>query len=164
VRAIGIPQLEDRRLRENVGAAQTRRVQRIAFDLRRAAHVGLDEHARRKPADRVRRRVKARLARDLAPRRVDVGQDLLLRLARAAGKAGECERRGHELEECAPVRVVLRTPRRELPCEVVAQRCVACELVETSPHRQYSSGACISGVMSSASPRACITGGMWSSR
>ena len=78
-RAIGIPQLEHRCLAEHVGRAAARRVRRIALDLRRPAHVRLDEHADAVAVVRQHRRVEHRLAVGLLRRAVDVGDDRLER-------------------------------------------------------------------------------------
>src|SRR6185312_13807373 len=62
LRAIGIPEIEHASLGENVRAAEARRMQRIALDLRRAAHVAFDQYAEREAPEGHCRRVKARFS------------------------------------------------------------------------------------------------------
>ena len=64
LRAVGVVEAENRRLREQVGGAAARRVIGVAFDLGRAAFVALDQQAHAGAVDRHRRREEQRLARD----------------------------------------------------------------------------------------------------
>src|SRR5439155_6172525 len=64
LRAVRIVEAENRRLREHVGCAEAARMERVALDLRRPPLVALDEETRRDAAERHRRRVEERLARD----------------------------------------------------------------------------------------------------
>ena len=85
LRAIGIVETEDRRLREEVGGAEARRMIGVAFDLRRAALVALDQEADAGPGKRHRRRVEERLARNQLLGLPDVRNDALR-------SAGACRR------------------------------------------------------------------------
>ena len=102
LRAIGIVEAEDRRLREDVGGAEAARVQRVAFDLRRPALVALDQQAGGDAAERHRGREEQRLARDHLFGLPDVRDDLLRRLTRAGGDAGQRHRRAHQLQKRPP--------------------------------------------------------------
>ena len=102
LRPIGIVEAENRRLRKHVRGAKAARVQRVAFDLRRAPFVALDEQANRRPAQRHRGREKQRPARDQLFRLTDVRNDLLERLACAGRDARERHRCAHQLEELPP--------------------------------------------------------------
>ena len=85
LRAIGIVEAEDRRLREEVGGAEARRMIGVAFDLRRPALVALDEQAdagRRQTASPSRRRAACR---ERAPRAAG-------RTERSLRPAGACRR------------------------------------------------------------------------
>jgi hypothetical protein len=105
-RPVGVVEPVYRGLREDVGPAETRGVERVAFDLRGPAHVALDEETGREPADAHRGRVKERLARDDLLRLANVRDDLFGRLAGARRDAGERERNAREFEEVPPVEAI----------------------------------------------------------
>ena len=81
LRAVGIVEVEDRRLREHVGGAEAAGMLRVALDLRRAPFVALDEQAGGDAAERHRRREEQRPAGDQLLGLPDVRDDLLVRLA-----------------------------------------------------------------------------------
>jgi hypothetical protein len=99
LRAIGIVQIEDCGLREDVGRAAAARVQRVALDLRRPPFVAFDKQPGCRTAERHRRREEQRHARNQFFGLADVRDDLLGRLARACRDAGERHRGAHQLEE-----------------------------------------------------------------
>jgi hypothetical protein len=105
-RPVGVVEPVHRGLREDVGPAEARGVERVALDLRGPAHVTLDEETGREPADAHRGRVEERLARDDLLRLADVRNDLFGRLAGARRDAGERERNARELEEVPPVEAI----------------------------------------------------------
>ena len=111
LRAIGIPQLQHRSLREDVGCAEARRMRSIALDLGRTSHVALDQDAGGVAVARDRGREVQRFAFDESDRRFNVRDDLLRR-RRAAARAGKRERGRHELHEIAPT---IRKRGREPP-------------------------------------------------
>ena len=121
--AIGIVEVEQRRLREDIGGAEAGRVRRVAFDLGRPSFVTLDEQAGRAAAERHRGCVEKRPARNDVLGLSGVRKNLLRGLARAARHPRECERRSHQLQERPTLDGVKRLgqPRRKL---------VADELVE----------------------------------
>src|SRR3954470_14815297 len=82
----------------------------ISFDLRRASHVALDEHAMRVAADWHRGGEENRLARDQILRLPNVRDDLL-RGTIASRQTAERHRGAHELHEIAPVDATLQRQR-----------------------------------------------------
>ena len=123
LRAVGVVEGEDRRLREDVGAAAGGRMIGIAFDLGRAALVALDQQAGGDAAERHGGGEEQRLAGHDVLRLPHVRHDQLVGLARAAGDPGQRQRRAHQLQEAATAdRVVpLRGVRRELAVEEVLE-------------------------------------------
>ena len=121
--AVGIVEVEQRRLREHIGRAEAGRVRRVAFNLGRPSFVALDEQAGRAATERHRGCVEQRPAGNDVLRLAGVGKNLLRRLARAARHPGERERRSHQLQERPTLDRIERLgqPRREF---------VADELVE----------------------------------
>ena len=100
LRSVGIPQLQDGGLREHVGRAEARRMQRVAFDLDRPAFARADQHAVRMSAANEGARVVGRHAGRPGLGHVDIRIDALPRRTRA-GAAAERERRRHELHRPA---------------------------------------------------------------
>ena len=68
LRAIGIPQLQNRRLSENIGGTETRRMLGIALDLGRAPHLTFDEYSPSVSIAHERSSEEARQSVDLAER------------------------------------------------------------------------------------------------
>ena len=101
LRAVGVVQPEDGRLREEVGRSPAGRMLRVAFDLRRTAFVALDEQPCAGAGKRHRGRVEERLARNEFLGLAHVRHQLLGRLARARADAGKRQRRAHQLQEAA---------------------------------------------------------------
>ena len=64
LRTVRIVQSQDRSLGKSVARPQAARVVGIALDLRGPRHVAFHQHARGDAAQRYRRRVKQRLARE----------------------------------------------------------------------------------------------------
>ena len=64
LRPVGIVEVEDARLHEDVGRAEARRVVGIPFDLCRPAHVAFGEHTFRHAAERHGCGIEERLSRD----------------------------------------------------------------------------------------------------
>ncbi len=110
---IGVVEVQDFGLHEDVRRAEARGVARVALDLRGASLVRLDEHADADTAELHRGRVRQRFARnDLLGHR-HVGHDRLFGKAAATRQAGERHRSAHQLEEVAPVEAQQRrTPRK----------------------------------------------------
>ena len=135
LRAIGIVQIENRGLREAVGAAKARRVLGIAFDLGRPPHVALDEHRVRVTAVSDRARKEERTPGNDVFRLPDVGNDLFFRLTGAGADASQRQRRAHQLQEIAsPLGIVpLRRLLRELSVQVVAEFRRIGQLAEAAP-------------------------------
>ena len=121
--AIGIVEIEQCRLREDIGCAEAGGMRRVALNFRRAPFVALDEQPGRAAAERHRRCVEQRPARNDVFGLAHVRKNLLGRLARAAGHTREGERCPHQFQKRAPLDRVERLgqPRRKL---------VADELVE----------------------------------
>src|SRR4029077_19275099 len=105
--AIGIVEIEDRRLREDVGGAEAGGVIGVALDLGWPPHVAFDQNRLRVAAKRNRAREEERATRNDVLGLFDVRNDFFGRLLRAGRDARERERRGHELQElAAALRVV----------------------------------------------------------
>src|SRR5205085_10418161 len=103
LRTIRIPELEHGGLPEYVGGARTRRMQRVALDLRRPSHVGFHEHAHPVAIMRKHRRIEHRFGVCLLSGPVTIGNDRLGMLARAAWHAGEREGSSHKPQELAAI-------------------------------------------------------------
>ena len=97
LRAIRIVEAENRGLSEHIGRAKTPRMQRVAFDFRRTAFVALDEQAGGDASERHRGRIEEWSAGDEVFGLADIRDDRFRGLPRAAGDAGERERRTHQL-------------------------------------------------------------------
>ncbi len=97
--ASGIVEIEDRRLREDVGGAQARRMERVPLDLGRPAFVALDEHAHAAAGARHRGGVEQRPPRHDLLGLTHVRNDQFGRLPGARRRAGERQRGAHQLEE-----------------------------------------------------------------
>ena len=108
---------------------------RIAFDLRRASLVALDEKARADAAERHRGRVEERLAWNRFLGLPDVGNDRLLRLARARRDAGERKGGAHHPEKFAPLDRIgdLFDRGRELVVQPLPECGILRQFVERSP-------------------------------
>ena len=102
LRAIGVVKPQQRRLAEDVGRAQARRMSRVALDLDRPAHLALDQHAAGESVDRHRGSEKERPARDDFLGRLHVRNDRFGRLIGTARDARQRQRRGRDLQEIAP--------------------------------------------------------------
>ncbi len=132
LRPVGVVHVEDRGLREDVRAAEARRMELVAVELDGPPLVALREHAAGVALVEVRRGVEERLAGDDLLRRLDVGVDPLGRLARAAGQAREGDRGAHERQKLAAVDTrVDRHP--ELAVEVLAEILRLEQLLEAPP-------------------------------
>ncbi len=118
-RAVRVVEGQNRRLREEVGAALARRMIGVALDLRRPAFVALDEQPRGHAAERRRGREEQRLAGHDLFGLPHVRHDELVGLHGAGGDAGQCERRAHQLQEAAAAHriVPFRRVGRELAVE-----------------------------------------------
>ena len=101
LRAIGVVEVEHRRLGDRVGGAEARRMLRVALHLGRPSLVALGQDAGRIAADHRRGREEERPSGHDLLGLLDVGNDLLERLARAGGQAGEPERGRREPKEVA---------------------------------------------------------------
>ena len=148
LRAVRVVDVEDRGLREDVRAAEARRVQLVALDLDRPALVALGEDAARVAAVEVRGRVEERLAGDELLGRLDVREDPLGRLPRAARQPRERDGGAHQRQQLAPVHArVDRHP--ELAVQVLAEILGLEQLLEAAPvlapleARRASSGRCL---------------------
>ncbi len=132
LRPVGVVHVEDESLREDVGAAEARRVELVALDLDGPALVALDEDAPRVAAVEVGRRVVEGLARNDLLGRLDVGVDALGRLPRAAGQARERDRGAHERQQLAAVDAGVDR-HAELAVEVLAEVLRVEELLDRAP-------------------------------
>ncbi len=132
--AVGVVQLEDRRLREDPRRAAALRVLGIPFDLDRAAVHALDQQRGRDPPQLHRAGVELRHARRATFRPVGVGEDPLLRPA-ARREAAERDRGAHQLHEAAPPGGTedLRHQRRELALDDRPEVGRFGQLVEAAP-------------------------------
>jgi len=138
-RALGVPQIEHRGLRVDVGRAEARRMIRVALDLRRPPHVAGGEHAERVAgADGRRGGEGERHAGDDLLRLLDVGDDGLERLLGAGGGAAERQRGSHQLHEAAAVDAEAEWHRlaRELVLHRLLEGGAALQLVEGAPERR----------------------------
>ena len=137
LRAVGIIEVEDRRLPAGVGGAEARRVVGVAFDLGGAAEVALDEDALGVAAVEDRGGEEERASGDHVLRRLHVGDDLLLRLAGAGGEAGERERGPHQRQELPAADGIVeeRGLLGELAPEHLLDRRVARQLLQALPVR-----------------------------
>ena len=140
LRAVGIVEVEDRRLPAGVGGAEARRVVGVAFDLGGTAEVALDEDALGVAAVEDRGGEEERASGDHVLRRLHVGDDLLLRLAGAAGEAGERQRSAHQRQELPAAEGIVeeRGLFGELAPEHLLDRRVAGELLQALPVRPPS--------------------------
>ncbi len=101
--AIGVVEIEQGSLREDVGRAEARRVRRVAFDFCRPPFVALDEESCRAAAECHRRREVQRPAGHDAFGLPHVRKNLLRGLAGAAGHPGQRQRRAHQLKKSSPL-------------------------------------------------------------
>ena len=132
LRPVGVVDVEDEALREDVGAAEARGVERVAFDLRRPPLVALRHDAPRVAAVDLRRRVEERLAGHELLGSLDVRIDALRRLARASRQTGQRDRRAHQREQLAAVHA--RVDRHaELPVQVLPEILRLDQLLEAAP-------------------------------
>ena len=135
LRAVGVVDVEDGGLREDVRAAEARGMELVALDLDRPALVALGEDAARVAAVDVRRRVEERLAGDDLLGRLDVRD-------RCARSAGACSRSGPPSAIEAPISV--SSSRRSTPESIGTRnsrwRCSRKSSVSSSSSRlrQYS--------------------------
>jgi hypothetical protein len=132
LRAVRVVDVEDRGLREDVRAAEARRVQLVALDLDRPALVALGEDAARVSAVDVRGRVEERLAGDELLGRLDVREDPLGRLPRAARQPRERDGGAHQGQQLAPVHARLDR-HAELAVQVLAEVLGLEQLLEAAP-------------------------------
>ena len=107
----------------------------VAFDLGRPALVALDEQPGRDAAERHRGGEEQRLAGDDLFGLPDVGNDQLVRLARAGRGAGQRHRRAHQLQEAAAADRVEPLGRlaRELAVQELLELGRLGQLVEAPP-------------------------------
>ena len=80
--------------------------------------------------------IKLRLAEGQSIGLLDVGHNVLLRRAAAAGETGKCQRCCHQLQEVAPVDAVVPFRRRLARKFAVQQLCkfwITCEFLERAP-------------------------------
>jgi len=133
LRTVRIVEAEDRGLHPGVRGPEAGGVIGIPFDLGRAAHVTLDEHAVGVAADRHGRGEEDRFARDEPFRLADVGDDLL-RGTVAGSQPAEGHRSSHQLDEIATVDAALecQRPRRELRLDGLLE-VLARQFVEALP-------------------------------
>ena len=100
LRAIGVVQRQQRRLRVEIGRAKASRMIGVAFGLRGASFVAFDQQARGDAAERHGRREEQRTAGDFFFGLANVRDDQLIGLNRAGrAHAGQRQRRTHQLEE-----------------------------------------------------------------
>ena len=139
-RAIGIVEPKNRGLREDIARAQTRRMERIPFDLRRPAFVGFDEQSGGRPAQAHRRRVEERLAGNDLFGLTHVRDDLFFRLPRARRQTGERDRRAHQFHERASCRLVGNgfDLRRKFVVEPLAERRIVRQFVRACARTRVS--------------------------
>ncbi len=100
-RPVGIIEIQNGGLGEDVGCAHAARVLRIAFNLGRTIFVRFYQQRDRVSGKRHGRGIKHRLARNQFFRLADVREDLLQRLLGASGQSGERHGRACQLEETA---------------------------------------------------------------
>jgi len=107
----------------------------VAFELRRAPEVILGEKRHSQPADGHGGGVEQGPSRNDLLRLPDVGDELLVRLARAGADARQRERRAHQLQELTSTgRVVeLGSLRRKLALDVLADLRSVRELLQAAP-------------------------------
>ncbi len=106
LRAIRVPELQYRGLREDVGRPEIRRMQGVSLDLGRTPHVVLDQHPACITVARERRGKEARQPVHLTRRRPYVGDDLTLRRAAAGAQSPERKRSTEVPEELPSIEVV----------------------------------------------------------
>ena len=137
LRAVGIVEIENRRLRERIGGTGEARDVRISLELGGASVVGRGDERKRPAAARHRGRVVQRFARDLPLDALGVGHAVQERAA-AAGEAepGQRDRRAHELHEAAAGKFValqLRCALRKFLRQLRAEFGRVGEFLEAAP-------------------------------
>jgi hypothetical protein len=152
LRAIGIEQVKDRRLRERADAGVARRARHdaaavervlgVAVEVDRPSFIRRRDQRVRHPAELERGRVLQRLARRLVLGPARERDDLFLLVAltarRDGAEAGEAHARAHQVEEVAARQRVDRrrlvgAGRELLAARCDLPRCLARELAERSP-------------------------------
>ena len=101
LRAVGIVHAQDRRLGENVGAAETGGMLVVAFNLGGTVQVALDQNRAGVSAQSERRGVEQRPPGNHFFGLLHVGNNRFERLLGAGGHAGHGQRCAHQLEEAA---------------------------------------------------------------
>ena len=104
LRAIGIVELQDRGLREEIGATEARRMLGITLDLGGTPHVALDQQTDGESGARLRHggREIETATRDDFLGLLYIGNDLLQRLAATGVEPGQGQGGTHELQKAAP--------------------------------------------------------------
>ncbi len=132
---IGVIQRKNRRLGENIRGAKAGRMIGVALDLRRPAHVTLDQHAGRIAIHRHRRCEKQGTTGDRVFRLTHVGHDAFIRLPGARADARQRERCSHQSEELSPTNRIgpLRGLRRKFAVKHLLHRRTVSRLFERAP-------------------------------
>ena len=132
---IGVVEIEDRGLRQDVGAAEACRMLWVALDFGRPPHMAFDQNRHGRAAERNRAGEVERPSRNDFLRLPDVRDDGFGGLFGAGAHTRQRQRGAHQLEEvAASFRVVpFRGLIRELPVQVVAEFRRVGQLAEAAP-------------------------------
>ena len=124
LRAVGIVQIQQRRLGKRVRLALRHRMLRIAIHLDRPERIRLHQHRNRARRERIRRRKVHRLAQHQVLRLLDVRIDRLIRLLGATREPSQRQRRAHHLQKSAPADRIDPLARARLPRKLLAHQLV----------------------------------------